>query len=207
MVPERPPLNSPPVVLTAVYAESEPGPRGPSGGVEDGRLIIRSSTAEEPAGIPVADVSFRDVLVDCRLELLEGGDDSVYGVYVRQTQGARYIGWGMTPTGRALAGAIDQTWQPYVDADLAPDMPFERGLGHVNRFQVLTFGPAIVFVLNGAVVTGITVDARFKEGFVGLWLLQGRQAPRAVMAADWLQIRAVLPDQEPGPQDPGPQTA
>ncbi len=195
MLPDRPPVDSPPIVLTRVYAEEEPGPRGASAAVEDGRLVVRSSSAEEPAGAPVAEVTFRDVLIDARLELLEGADDTVYGVYVRQSQGARYVGWGMTPTGRILAGAVDQSWQPYVDVDLATDMPFDHGLGRPNRFQVLTFGPAIVFVLNGAVVSGITVDARFKEGFVGFWLLQGLQTPRAAMAADWLQIRAVLPGQ------------
>jgi hypothetical protein len=183
-VPDHPPTDSPPIVLTVEY------------GTGDGPLLVRASAADTPTGVPASDRTFRDVLVDARLTLQAGGDDTVYGLYVRQTAGASYAAWGMSPTGRIVAGVVaNNAWHPMADADLAPDLPFARGLGQPNRFQVLALGPSLVFVLNGAIVTGINVDARFKEGFLGYWLLRGQQAEEAVMAVGWLQLRAVLPNQ------------
>jgi hypothetical protein len=193
--PDRPPETSPPVAFTVRYADEPDGERSPSVEVRGGRLLLRSPGAQAPTGHPASEDVFRDVILDCRLSLEEGADDTVYGVYVRQGEQARYVGWGVTPTGHCLIGLVDGGWTPLVDAALAPDLPFERGLGQPNRFQVVTCGPAITFVLNGAVVTAITVDTRYKDGYLGYWLLQGPSAERATLAVDWLQVRAVLPDQ------------
>lgn len=204
MVIEHPPTEAPPVAFTAEYRDAESGPYAENAEIVDGRLLVRAPSAQFPAGVPAIDRTFRDVIVDTRLELLAGDDNTAYGVYVRQTANTSYIGWGMSASGRILVGAvIDNAWHTLADADLAPDLPFDRGLGVPNRFQVVAIGPALVFVLNGAVVTGLTVDARFKEGYLGYWLLRGSSAPAdAVLAVDWIQVRAVLPDQPASGESP-----
>ena len=82
-----------------------------------------------------------------------------------------------------------------IDGDLAPDMRFNRGLNQANVFQVVACGPNLTFILNGMVVTGVLVDPRYKEGNVGFYLRHGPTSARAELAVDWVQARAVLPDQ------------
>lgn len=202
MVPEHPPTEPPAIALTLDYRDEPDHQILPNAEVRDGRLLLRNDAVQMPAGAPLSDRSFRDVLIDARITLLKGGDDSVYGVYARQADGTQYVAWGMTPAGRVLAGIVlDNQWNTTAEADLAPDLPFNRGLGQPNRFQVLAFGPCIVYVLNGAIVTAQNVDQRFKEGFAGYFLLRGQASPNgAVLAVDWAQVRGVLPGQATEPR-------
>lgn len=201
MVPTKPPSDAPEVALTIDYAERADAEVGPQAQVSDGRLVLHNPSVETPAGVPLSERPFRDTIVDARISLESGGEDTVYGVYVRQSTGTQYVAWGMSPTGRIVAGIVlDNQWNSTTDARLAPDLPFARGLGQANRFQVVALGPAIVYVLNGAIVTAATVDQRFQEGYCGFWLLRGEQSPdEARLAVDWVQVRAVLPGQRSGP--------
>jgi hypothetical protein len=191
--PEHPPEAAPPVVLTLDYRR-DPAP--PAEGAErvGERLHVRATAGDVPRGVPADPATYRDVLLDTRLTLVAGGDDTVYGVYLRQGAGDRYVGWGMTPRRRVFAGVVvDGGWHTMLDADLDAGLPFAEGIGGTNRFQVVAVGPSLVLVLNGAVVGALSVDARFAEGHLGYWVLRGQQAEEAVVAVDWLQLRAVLP--------------
>jgi hypothetical protein len=139
---------------------------------------------------------YRDVILDVSIELVEGSDAARYGVYMRQTGEARYVVLGITPTGRVLIALVDAVDSiPLVDADLAPDMPFARGIAAPNRLTVVSIGPSLTMMLNGAAVTGITVDRRYQEGVVGAFVQHGGVTPRSAAAVHWAQVRAVLPDQ------------
>lgn len=195
-VPERPPVDAPPIALTIEYRDVDRAPAGVNADVVDGRLVVQATDPGAPTGVPLSDRVFRDVVIDARLTLERGGDDTLYGLYVRQSAAADYVAWGMTPTGRVVAGLVAaNTWHPVADAELAPDLPFARGTGQPNRFQVVAFGPSIVFVLNGAIVTATTVDTRFQEGHAGYFLARGTRTDTAELGVDWVQVRSVLADQ------------
>ena len=50
-------------------------------------------------------------------------------------------------------------------------------------------------ILNGAAVTGITVDRRFQEGVVGAFAQHSGPASRTSVGVHWAQVRTVLADQ------------
>ena len=75
--------------------------------------------------------------------LQEGDDQARYGVYLRQTGGQRYVVFGLSPVGRVLIALVDAVDSfPLVDADLAPDMPFARGVGVSTGSRSSRSGPA-----------------------------------------------------------------
>lgn len=196
MGPDTPPNGSPDPVFTAVYRDARPELVPPGAQLSEGRLIVTADSPNVPTGAGASPMVFRDVSVDARLTLLRGGEDTVYGLYVRQTAGASYAAVGMTPSGVVVAGLVaDNAWHPMSSSQLAPDLPFEQGVGASNRLQVVTMGPALVFVVNGAVVTAFMLDGRFKQGYLGFWLSRGQLAEQAVVGVDWIQVRPVLPDQ------------
>lgn len=195
-VPERPPVDSPPIALTIEYRDVDEAPPVANADLLDGRLVVHATDPSAPSGVAFSDRILRDVVIDARLTLERGSDDTLFGLYVRQTSAADYVAWGMSPTGRVVAGIVTaNTWHPVADADLAPDLPFAHGTGYPNRFQIVSFGPSIVFVLNGAIVTATTVDARYKEGYAGYFLARGTRADAADLAVDWVQVRSVLTNQ------------
>ena len=183
MIPEHPPTDFPPVRLTEQYETP---------------FRLAAEGLGEVNGRAVSAQSFRDVILDARLSLTEGDENDLCGVFLRQTEDRRFVAWGMSPGRRCLVGAVDGGLRPLVDGPLAPDMAFAEGLGQPHRFQVVACGPSLTFVLNWMVVTGLTVDPRYKEGLLGFFVVRSAAEGRAELAADWLQVRAVLPGQPAG---------
>ncbi len=56
-------------------------------------------------------------------------------------------------------------------------------------------GPCVTFLVNHAVVAGITVDPRYKEGHAGVLVADGGGDVRAVAEVAWAEVRAILPGQ------------
>jgi len=187
-----PPSDFPPILLTVEYAKEQAGERSEGVEVRDGVLRISAGAPGAYKGHAASSEVFRDVVVDAQVALVEGAEDDLFGVFVRQSATSRYIAWGCSRAGRCLVASVDELPVPAVDGPLAADMRLARQLGERNRFQVVACGPSLTFVLNGMVVTGMIVDPRYKDGYAGFFLASMSEAP-AVLAADWLQVRGVLP--------------
>jgi len=195
-VPDRPPATTPQIVATRVLADEPDAVVADRARVESGRLVIVADGMNPVTGQALFLDRYRDVVLDVALGLEEGGDQARYGVYLRQTGEQRYVVFGISPVGRVLIALVDAVDSfPLVDADLAPDMPFARGVGALNRITVVSIGPSLTMILNGAAVTGVTVDRRFQEGVVGAFAQHAGPAPRTAVGVHWAQVRAVLADQ------------
>ena len=195
-VPDRPPATMPPIVATRVLADEPDAVLAERARIESGRLVIAADGMNPVTGQALFPDRYRDVVLDVALGLEEGGDQARYGVYLRQTGEQRYVVFGISPVGRILIALVDAVDSfPLVDADLAPDMPFAQGVGALNRITVVSIGPSLTMILNGAAVTGITVDRRFQEGVVGAFAQHAGPAPRTAVGVRWAQVRAVLADQ------------
>jgi hypothetical protein len=193
---DRSPRGNPPILLDTDYSALPAGQLGPGAAVEGGQLVLRGNGANTIAGHAFSDVRYRDVIVDVSLAVASGDDGDLAGVFLRQSADQRYIVVAISAAGYVYIAQVDGAAQPVAEGPLTPNIPFHRGLGAWNRLTIVAFGPSLVFVLNGEVLAHLAVDQRFKEGFAGLFLQQGGSSPAASAAARWVQIRAVLPDQE-----------
>lgn len=191
---EPPPTGFPPILMTVDYASELPGLLGPSASIKDKRLHLRTSIVEGNLGYPASQRSFRDVIVEARVALVEGGEGDFYGLFLRQSSADAYYCFSMSPSGRCVVSRYDGSYHAVVDGVLAPDMTFHAGLGRPNLFQVVACGPSLTFILNHKVITGITVDPQYKEGLLGFYLHHGYRLAAAELAVDWIQVRAMLPE-------------
>jgi hypothetical protein len=196
--PSRPPDGQPPIVATRVFADEPDATLTERARIAGGRLVVEADPVHPVSGQALLPDRFRDIILDVSLALETGSDEDRYGVYLRQTSEHRYVVFGITPTGRVLIALVDaQESMPLVDADLAPDMPFAHGVGAENRITVVSIGPSLTFMLNGAAVTGITVDPRYQDGVVGAFVQRAGTNLQASIGVRWVQVRAVLADQPP----------
>ena len=88
---------------------------------------------------------------------------------------------------------VDGTAKPVVEGPLTANIPFHQGLGEYNRLTLVTLGPSLVALMNGAILFHLAFDERYKEGYAGLFLAQASPGAARV-AARWAQIRAILAD-------------
>jgi hypothetical protein len=195
--PVAPPSGMPPILRTIDPGTETTGTLSPAASIEDGRLVLRASAPGALAGQPFAPDAFRDVIVDAVMSLVRGGMDDAYGVFVRQVAERSYLAFMVTPDGRfSLLMLADGASAPMAEGRLPVDAPFAQGLGAANRLTVVAAGPCLTCIVNGFVVTGVTVDARYKAGIAGALLVHLAAEPaEAVVALHWAQVRALLVDQ------------
>jgi len=196
-VPTPLPSGSPPVLLNLDYAEHKPPlPEAFDDAVryEAGQLRLVSTVPDGNRGIAADQTMFRDVIVQAQVSLVDGGDDDLYGIFLRSPEPDLYYSFAVSPNGQVVVSYYDGQYQALVAGPPAPEMPFARGLGEPNLFQVVAVGPSLTFYLNNMLVTAEIVDERFQEGFVGFYVHHGSQAPRAELGADWIQLRGVFPE-------------
>ena len=157
----------------------------PAASIEDGRLVLRASAPGALAGQPFAPDAFRDVIVDAVVSLVRGGTDDAYGIFVRQVAERSYLAFMVTPDGTVpLLMVADGASAPMVEGRLPVEAPFARGLGAANRLTVVAAGPCLTCIVNGFVVAGVTVDARYKAGLAGTLLVHLAAEPaEAVVGA------------------------
>ena len=192
-----PPAGYPPILLALDYAKEQPPLSGPStaaAAYQSAQLRLVSGTPNGNEGIAAGDAVFRDVIVLAQLSLAAGADDDLYGLYLRSAAPNLYYTFAVSPAGQVVISRYDGAYTQIAAGPLAPDMKFERGLGEANLFQAVAIGPSLTFVLNGMVVTSVTVDPRYKEGYLGFYVHHGVRSPRAELAADWIQVRAIFPE-------------
>jgi hypothetical protein len=183
------------VITDASYATMPDGPW--SGGVvAGGSLLLEQAEVGSVTGVAAHPLALRDVILDGRFSVVAGGNEDVIGWYLRQSSGERYLACGYGIAGRVGIFEVDgASRRIIVQGDLLPGQPFNPGLGVGNRVTVVACGPSLTFLLNGAVVAGVTVDRRFVEGHAGPVLIKASPGAPSRIAVGWLQIRAVLPDQ------------
>lgn len=191
--PAQPSHEYPPILFEANYADSADTTLSETASIAGGRLLL-SGTGQGTGGHPFSEVAYRDVVVDASVALLEGDERTLGGLFVRQSAGTRYVAVAWSPAGYMYAANVDGTPHPVVEGPLTSDMPFRRGLGEYNRLTVVSLGPSLVALLNGAILFHLALDDRYKEGYAGLFLAQASPGA-ARIAARWVQIRAVLADQ------------
>ena len=136
------------------------------------------------------------MIVEASVALVAGANDDFYGLFLRQSQLDAFYTFAVSPAGQCVIASYDGAYHELVNGMLAPDMTFHHGVDAPNLFQVFACGPCLTFAINHKVVDGVTVDARYKEGYLGFYVHHGATSPRAELAARWIQVRAVLP--EPG---------
>ena len=196
-MPEAPTEN-PPILLTVDYS---------AGAIDDKTTLPEHISVREQQLRMVAvrqgvDEAFavggpyRDTIVQARLALLEGGEGDLYGLFLRQAARDLYYRCAVSPGGHAVIGLYAGQHYDVRSGQLPPDFPFASGLGQPNLFQVVACGPNLTFILNDRVVGGVIVDVRCAEGSLGFYLHHGSRAGAAVLAADWLQARAVFPESQ-----------
>ncbi len=195
--PAAPPSGAPAILLTIDPGSGAIGPLPPAASIEDGRLVLRAPGPGALAGLPYSADAYRDVVVDAVLSLVRGGMDDAYGIFVRQVAERSYLAFLVTPDGRSsLLMVADGASVPIAEGRLPVEAPFARGLGAANRLTVVAAGPCLTCLVNGFVVTGVTVDARYKAGIAGALLVHLAAEPaEAAAALHWAQVRALLVDQ------------
>jgi len=196
--PAVPPRGVPAILRTIVPGGDDGlGPLPSDAEVRDGRLHIRAPVPGRVAGAPFSPDPYRDVIVDAVVSLERGADNDAYGLFVRQTEEQTYLAFLVTPGGQgSLVMVAGGASSPIAGGPLPADAPFAPGTGAPNRLTIITAGPCITCLINGFVVTGTTVDARYKAGLAGVVLARlssGSDDP--VVALSWAQVRALLPDQ------------
>lgn len=189
MTSSQPPDQPAPILFTRVFDDDADQTLGPAS-IEDGRLVVRAETPQMPVGQPFDPRPLRDVVVDASVELLAGAAGTTYGMYLRQSSEQRYVLWTVTGERRFRVGLLDGAYQPLHDGVIAEEIALHTDAP--NRLTAVLFGPSLTFVLNGSIVTGAMVDARYAEGPAGAWLQPGDDSG-AALALDWVQVRAVLP--------------
>jgi hypothetical protein len=192
------PSGSPPVLLSLDYATTQaplPEMSGASLRYQDGQLRLTSSQPDANQGIAADQRVFRDVIVQAQISLAEGSEDDLYGLFLRSPQPDLYYTFAVGPAGHVLISSFDGEYFPLVSGPLDPQLPFTRGLGKPNLFQVVAIGPSLTFLLNGTVITAEIVDERYQEGFLGFYVHHASESPRAELAADWIEIRGIFPEQ------------
>jgi hypothetical protein len=192
-----PPKTWPPVLVSLDYARDQPPlpeVEGPALRYHDGQLRLASTLSDANQGIAADQRMFRDVIVQAQISLVEGGDDDLYGLFLRSPQPELYYTFAAAPSGHVVISSFDGEFFPLVSGPLDPSLPFDKGLGKPNLFQVVAIGPSLTFLLNGNVITSEIVDERYQEGFLGLYVHHGSQSARAELAADWLEVRGIFPE-------------
>jgi len=184
--PDRPPAGAPPVLLERIYAGE--------------RLRVAGDGSGAVGGQPFDDASFRDVVVDAVLSLESGEEGDGYGLFLRQGRPDRYVAVVLSPAGNASIMLLDGG-EPLriAEGPLPGDFPFARGVGAANRLTVLACGPALVPVINGVALTGVILDRRYPAGHAGALLVPSGPGHTCAVGVDWVQVRAVLPDQPASP--------
>jgi hypothetical protein len=192
-----PPTEAPPVILSRDYAADQP-PLGHLAGADvayaEHQLRMAASGPDANQGIAADQTVYRDVILLAHVGLVEGGDDDLYGVFVRSPSPDRYYTFAVSPTGHCVVSRFEGDYDALVAGPLAPDMPFQAGLGAANLFQVVALGPSLTFLLNGTVITTELVDEQFQEGYLGFYVHHGSSGGRAVLGADWIQVRGIFPE-------------
>jgi hypothetical protein len=190
------PTGQPPTLLNLDYASQQPAlPEAVTDVARyvDGTLRIASSISDGSQGIAAAQLVFGDVIVQASVSLAEGTNDDLYGIFLRSAAAELYYAFAVTPSGHVFVAAYDNQFLPLVSGPLDPDIPFGHGPGVANRFQVVAIGPSLTFLLNGTLITAEIVDERYREGYLGFFVHHGLTSPRAELAAEWIQVRAVFP--------------
>ena len=161
-----------------------------------GAWHIRSQGSESLKGQSVGDQRYRDTIVSAQLSLLSGGPDDLYGLFLRQLSETAYYFFAFSPQGHCVIAEVDGVGRPLVAAELAADIPFNRGFGAINTIGLVAGGLSVVLLVNRAVVTATFVNVNYKEGYLGYYLQHGGGGEDSELAVDWIQVRAVLPEDE-----------
>ena len=190
-----PPTGAPPVLLSLDYVSQQPAlPDLPAELVayKDGQLRLGTSVPNGNHGIAADQTIYRDVIVQAQLSLAAGADDDLYGLFVRSPSPELYYTFAVSPSGHLVISRFDGEHDPLVAGPLAPEMPFARGVGQTNLFQVVAIGPSLTFLLNGMVVMAEVVEAEYQEGYLGFYVHHGEASERAELAAHWVEVRGVF---------------
>lgn len=195
--PAAPPSGAPPILRTIYPVAGFDGDLSAAASIEDGRLILRAVAPGALAGQPFAPDAYRDVVVDAVVSLEQGGANDGCGVFLRQVAERTYLAFLVTPDGHfVLLMVADGASAPIAEGRLPVDAPFAAGLGAPNRLTVVAAGPCLTCLVNGYVVAGVTVDARYAAGLAGVLLVHLAPGPaKASAALHWAQVRALLVDQ------------
>jgi hypothetical protein len=61
------------------------------------------------------------------------------------------------------------------------------------RLRTVAVGPSLTILVGDQIITGVTVDLSYAQGITGVWLQAG-SGEGAELAVDWVQIRAIFPN-------------
>jgi hypothetical protein len=191
-----PPIGNPPLLLNLDYAKQQPAlPQefGDMARYVDGSLRISSNIPDGSQGMAAAQLEFSDVTFQAELRLIEGGEDDLYGIFLRSPSSELYYVFAVSPSAHIFVASYDNQFLPTVSGPLDPELPFAHGVGQANRFGAIAIGPSLTFLLNGTLITSEIVDERYREGYLGFFVHHGMSSPRAEMAVEWIQVRGIFP--------------
>ena len=192
-----PPTQAPPLLLNLDYAQEQPPLTdlfGTAVRYEAGQLRIAATTPDANHGLAADQTIYRDVIIQAQVSLAEGGDEDLYGLFLRSPSPDLYYTFAVSPVGVVVISRYDGQYDPLVAGARAPDMPFQKGVGQSNLFQVVALGPSLTFLLNGVVVSTELADAEYQEGYLGFYMHHGSTLARSELGADWIQIRGIFPE-------------
>jgi hypothetical protein len=194
-VPYLPPTHPPLLLLDLDFRRPDPTlTLARALAVVDGRLALTAAGPGEAACAPIGSRAFRDVIFETVLRLTAGADEDRYGIFVRNSDDGRYVSCTVSPAGvLAVRHFTGSAFEDIAIGDLAPGMTFAPGLDEPNLFHVVACGPQLTLVLNEKVIMGVTVERGLAEGRLGFVVEHLSASSAATVAADWAQVRAVLP--------------
>lgn len=194
-MPYLPPTQAPPVLLSLDFSAPPPELAFADGiTVADGRLQLAIEPHQTAGGAPFGDLDFHDVTFETSLRLTDGDANDYYGVFVRRARSGRYITCAISPAGDVAIRFFDgHMFNHVAHTELPRGMHFAAGLGEPNLLQVVACGTQLAFLLNGRPALGVMIDRGLAEGGLGMFVHHGGTSARAVVEADWAQVRAILP--------------
>jgi hypothetical protein len=121
---------------------------------------LQYSTLEEP--------QFADFDLEISGVLLDGSDDSTYGVLLRMQSPTEFYRFEIMGDGHYIVERLnnDGTWTRFVD-DWQSSEAIQVGLNANNRLRVIADGPAMAFYVNGELLQEIE-DSTYLAGNIAL---------------------------------------
>lgn len=136
--------------------------------VSDGSLIIDINAPNAMQYTTLEEPTFADFTLDVSGTLLEGSQDSTYGVLFRMQSPSQFYRFEVKGDGRYMIERLDGDggWTRFVDDWLVSEA-IQVGPNATNRLRIIADGPEMAFYVNGELLQEIG-DERYSAGNIGL---------------------------------------
>ncbi len=151
------------------------------------RLVIDINAANTLQYSTLSEPDFSDIDLRVNATLLEGSEDSTYGILFRMQGPDAFYRFEVMGDGHYMVERLnsDGSWKRFVD-DWERSDAILPGLNSTNELRIVAVGPVISFYVNNELLTEVT-DSAFPAGAIALDA-GTFGTPKATIAFDNLRI-------------------